>query len=204
MWDWSKNILKTNTVVKQKSLLMNYGDILQPKTGISDYKFSCAAEVDDVDSFEEIVTPSVDEMLEILAKKMEVAGLKNFELKECFCVPQTWKETSHAFREYHHIRKIFLKLVGYSEKAGCVSLGLSKQDIKLLQNMISPENYNTHLKIPLDFGGRIDLDNMCLIKKYPTHEFIHKLIDLQIENNFLLTYKKIYIPYKEGKFYDND
>lgn len=140
-------------------------------------------------------------MQQLLNQRLEEYALNNLTLKECVYDPQTWQEMSSCFTEYQKIRKIFLKLLGYSYASECTKAELTKADIKLLRQSIAPENYNTHIKIPFDFGGGLDFDNLCLIKTHPCHGIIHKLIDLQIENGFLRTYKKIYIPWFEGKIY---
>ena len=140
-------------------------------------------------------------MKNILIRKMERLNLKNLKLKECTYHPHTWEDMNKDSTEYQRIRKTFLKLIGYSYEEDCRKIGFDDEDIKLLKSKKSPENYNTHIKIPLDFGGDLSFQNLSLVKSHPCHDLIHSLIEMQIGNRFLQKHKIIYIPWFEGMFY---
>ncbi|CCZ31210.1 MAG: hypothetical protein ACLSFR_01165 [Alphaproteobacteria bacterium] len=198
MWEWSNRLLRKKDSEESKSLLAAYNDLLlQNAYAPEPLKKNVSAQKNSSPE----TTPVPERMQQLLNQRLEEYALNNLTLKECVYDPQTWQEMSSCFTEYQKIRKIFLKLLGYSYASECTKAGLTKADIKLLRQSIAPENYNTHIKIPFDFGGGLDFDNLCLIKTHPCHGIIHKLIDLQIENGFLRTYKKIYIPWFEGKIY---
>ena len=68
---------------------------------------------------------------------------------------------------------------------------------------IVPENYTTHKKVPVDFGGDLDISNLSLIKNFPDHDNIHFLITMQVEKGFVKNTQKVFIPTFKGYIYDN-
>lgn len=206
MWEWSNRLIKKKTSEKNKnsvSLLAAYDDILGRE-------FSAYRErIKDIEIAE---TPADHNILTIEAKEMRniiTRRVAEYQLPAGTTVieraydPQSWQEMSNFFDEYQRVRFYFFKLLGYSDIEGCKQAGLNKEDIHCLREGIAPENYNIHLKIPFDFGGNLDFSNFSLVKTHPLHDLIHKLIDFQIESNFLRVHKKIYIPWFEGKFYND-
>ena len=184
MWEWSKSRLKKKP--NDNSLQSSFSDLL-PSTSL-EHKNK-----DDI--------PSPKEMYKHLLIEIKNLNLKNIELKECSFHPQTWGEMTKNTSQYQRMRKTFLKLMGYSSLEECKKIGFDDEDLELLKNKKSPENYNVHIKIPLEFGGRLDMDNFCLIKTHPLHDQIHHLIEKQISCGFLQKYKFIYIPWFSGSFY---
>ena len=142
-----------------------------------------------------------EKMQAFLKSRIEQFGLKNISLIESTYTPLTWKETAQVFKDYPRNRTAFLKMIAYSNKDECLELGLTPRDLELMKIGVSPENYNTHLKIPFDFGGSVDFDNFSLIKSHPTHDDIHHLIELQISNDYLRINKKVFIPVFKGRIY---
>lgn len=186
MWEWSKSLFKTRK--GYRSLRDSCKDLL-------------ASPPPAPEPLIENTVPSPQQMQEILQQEIATFGLKNLELRECSYHPQTWAEMSKNFAEYQRIRKNFLKLIGYSHRDKCLEIGFDEEDIELLKNKRSPENYNTHIKIPFDFGGKLNFENLCLIKSHPLHDRLHRLIEMQIGCRFLQEHKIIYIPWFEGSFY---
>lgn len=201
MWEWSSR--ENQSSFKNSTSLLNAYDDLIGMTSSNQYK----PEIKEKDilslSQKNISIPEVswEEMKHIVEQKIESYGLKNITLIVKDYEPQTWQEMTKSFLDYNHLRYYFFKLLGYSNIKECLSAGLNNEDIELLKDGIAPENYNTHIKIPFDFGGKLDYSNLCLMKTHDSHHKIHRLIDMQIENDFLRTYKKIFIPYFEGKIY---
>lgn len=202
MWEWSNKIINgPKADSKDTSLLSAYNDLLknapQPP--------SIPEKIKDIEIAAPLSgqaePPSVDEMRRIVEKKISGYKLKNLSIVEKNYQPQSWQEMSKIFSEYQRARIIFFKLLAYSEKKACLKAGLTQSDLSLLKQGYAPENFNTHIKIPFDFGGSIDFSNLVLIKTHPCHDRLHKIIDMQIDNNFLRTHKKIFLPYFEGKVY---
>lgn len=144
---------------------------------------------------------SEEKLKQLVEDRITKLNLKNITLVEKPYNPQTWQEMQLYFQNYQRNRIVFLKLLGYSHRKELKKLGLKSEDIKLMKEGIAPENYNTHIKIPFDFGGRCNLSNLSLIKSHPAHDYLHSIIDIQIEHGYLKSHKKIFIPYFEGKIY---
>lgn len=183
MWEWSNSRQKKS---KSKTLQNSFSDLLPPTP-------QHLKDIKDV--------PSPEKMKKYLLEEIKKFDLKNIELKECSFYPQTWSDMTRNTAQYQRMRKTFLKLIGYSDQKECKEIGFDEEDIELLKNKKSPENYNTHIKIPLEFGGKLDMENLCLIKTHPLHDQIHHLIEVQISCGFLQRYNFIYIPWFSGKFY---
>ena len=144
---------------------------------------------------------SIDQMEADVSKLMHIYKLDNMQLQQQEYAPKTWEEMRHIFNQYQRNRTAFLKMIGYSKQNELEKMGLSFYDVELLKKGIAPENFNTHLKIPFDFGGGTDFENFSLIKTHHTHSNIHRVIDFQISKGFLLKEKFIFLPFFEGNFY---
>lgn len=195
MWEWTNRILKTRRRPVARSLLSAYNDLISQSISFSDHNLSFAASGDN-----NAETRSNADMQSILISRIRNSGL-NLQLREYAFCPQTWQEMENCFAKYVRRRAVFLKFLGYSCNRECRRAGLSRDDIRMLRNGFPPENYNIHIKIPFDFGGGLDFENFCLVPIRPVHNLIHRLIDIQIENDFLRTHKKVFIPWFEGKIY---
>ncbi len=96
----------------------------------------------------------------------------------------------------------FLKLLGYTFINDLRSAGVSEEGIFYIKKGKLPENYTVHLKYPLDYGGRIDFDNMVLIQNRPFHDLIHAYIDQQLLGpNGSVRPRQLYVPVPVGKVY---
>lgn len=203
MWEWSNQIVKPKeTEKKATSLLSAYDDLIishQPIYG-NEVK-QTKSKAPNEKTKEKISTLNPEEMKQLVKEKLEEFKLQNINIIECSYEPQSWVEMKRSYAEYQRIRISFLKLIAYSNTKECMDAGLTKNDLSFLKKGISPENFNTHIKIPFDFGGESNVSNIALVKTYPTHTRIHQIIDMQIDNNFLRIHKKIFIPYFEGKIY---
>lgn len=203
MWEWSNQIIKPKeTEKKATSLLSAYDDLItstQPIYGdkAKQTKPKTATEKPK----EKISTLNPEEMRNLVEKKIIEFQLKNIHIRECPYEPQSWLEMNKSFADYQRARIIFFKLIAYSHVKECIDAGLKKEDLSLLKQGIAPENLNTHIKIPFDFGGKSNMNNISLVKTHPTHTQIHRIIDMQIDNDFLRIHKKIFIPYFEGMIY---
>lgn len=206
MWEWS-NHQKNKTPPPEKaikssaSLLTAYNDLIGNSYTSYRSRIKNIQIADNPDN-EKITSPEPETVYELVQNKIRELMLPaNTQIIEREYLPQSWQEMNRAFDRYHNLRARFLKLLSYSEQEACRQSGLSEDDINSLKNGYAPENFNIHLKIPADFGGTADFENFSLIKTHPYHDNIHRIIDMQIENNFLRVYKKIYLPWFEGKFY---
>jgi len=171
----------------------------EEKDKISDvYSYLPQENIEEIENFDE------DEMYEYLLKKLDFYHLSNIDLVKSSYVSEQFKTARSLPGKFQRARRSFLKLLGYHNLIECMEAGIDDYEISLLKRGISPENYNVHLKIPYEFGGDLDFSNLSLVKTFPTHEVIHKLIDLQISSGFLVKHKKIYLPYVKDKIYNPD
>lgn len=184
MWDWS--IKSPDRKIPEKKEQVNaYEDGLDRNL----YEYASTTEL------------SSEQIKQNVIKLLHIYKLNKMQLLPRPYAPKTWEEMHHIFNNYQRKRSAFLKMIGYGETKNLEKIGLSGQDIDLLKKGIAPENYNTHLKIPFDFGGDNDFENFSLVRTHHTHSNIHRVIDYQIANGFLLKEKYIYLPYFEGRFY---
>ena len=103
---------------------------------------------------------------------------------------------------FKRIRRDFLKYVAYHNLDDLVTAGVSDEGIKMLKSGRAPENFDIHIKIPLEYGGNNEFSNLCLIQTRPFHETIHKFVDMQTSNlheGEIL--RSIFIPIPKGKVY---
>ena len=206
MWEWS-NRQKNNSPTPEKtqknsaSLLAAYNDLIGNSYTAYHSRIK-NIQIADTPNNETITSPEAEEVFALVQSK-----IREYNLPACTKIiekeymPQSWQEMNRAFDRYHNLRARFFKLLGYSEQEKCLQAGLTDEDLDCLRNGFAPENFNIHLKIPADFGGQAEFENFSLIKTHPYHDSIHRIIDMQIENNFLRVHKKIYLPWFEGKFY---
>ncbi len=187
-WEWSLKNKKKPALKKESPLLSVYTDLL-----IADKKSATEPQT----------SLNAAQMLHLLESRAQINGLKNISFIKKNYEPQTWAEMKNSIIEYQRTRAAFIKMLTYSHVKELQQLGLTDFDINLMKQGITPENFNTHLKVPFDFGGACDFNNLCLIKTHPDHDYIHDLIDVQIENSFLKETGGIFIPHMEGKIYGN-
>lgn len=191
MWDWSNQPIQKKTP-DTGSLTNAYEEIslkrpqqipafYRPNTDIENY--------------------SIDEMRDYIQALLAKYGLNNMNLILKDYTSQSWKEMYSIFNNYQRARTAFLKLISYSEVKNLIKLGLSENEISRLKEGITPENFNTHIKIPFDFGGSLDFSNFSFIRTHHTHSNIHRILDMQIAKGFFLKHQKIFVPFFEGKFY---
>lgn len=198
MWEWSnqkhQNGLTLPLYDEDSSLLCAYDDILNKGLSPSPQPFK------DAPSYQILQNrQNIEDMENRLQRKLKEFKLTTFKLKLCPYNPQTWQEQDKYYQDITQLRAIFLKRLAYTNEYSCKTVGLNFQDINLLKQGITPENFSVHIKIPFDFGGRAELTNLSLVRTHPTHENLHKIIDLQLNSNFLKEHRQLFIPIFEGK-----
>ena len=195
MWEWSNQKQQNNILLPysddDSSLLSAHDDLINKGIAPSAQPFKNA--------LNKRPLQDISEMEERLQRKLKEFHLTTFHLEQHPYLPLTWENQTQLYKETWKIRSIFLKRLAYTEEYTCKTIGLNFQDINLLKQGITPENFNVHIKIPFDFGGKAELSNLCLIRAHPTHENLHKIIDIQLNSNFLRQQKMLFIPLIEGK-----
>ncbi|MGD9638018.1 MAG: hypothetical protein AB7U85_03040 [Alphaproteobacteria bacterium] len=134
--------------------------------------------------------------------EFENFNLPGMELQEVTMVVQSTAWKNDMRKAFKRARRDFLKFVGYHHQDECLEAGVDEEGLKLLKKGRAPENFNVHMKIPLDYLGTNDFSNLCLIKTHPFHIDLHKFLDLQITKQFNgAKPKRILLPVPVGKVY---
>ena len=129
-------------------------------------------------------------------------NLPGMELQEATLVLQSPRWKGDMKKAFKRARRDFLKFVGYHHKEECMEAGIDEEGLKLLKKGRSPENFNVHMKIPLDYLGTNDFSNLCLMQTYPFHIELHKFLDLQIAKQAKMGKpRRLLIPVPNGKVY---
>ena len=101
------------------------------------------------------------------------------------------------FSKYKEIRREFMESLGDSiEDLSMLQMDQS-EFMGLLSGKALPENLTIRLRIPLLFGGKIELTNMFLCKTFPHSQNIDRFIIEQSGNYSVWLpnpLKKIYLP----------
>ena len=146
--------------------------------------------------------PTIDEMRAQLEPLLEVLGLSNICLELYPLVLRDAEIIRLGFEQYKKNIPLFLRLIGENCQDECRRAGMNDKAIARLCQGICPENYTPHLRVPLNFGGMANLSNFSLVKTHPTHDNLHQIIDLQLENNFILGNGQVWLPMFQGKVYN--
>lgn len=200
MWEWSNQKQQNGSLLpfnaEDSSLLYAYDDLLKQGLAPSSQPFQNS--IAKQKQKQKQNQHNINEMEYKLQRKLKEFNLTTFHLEIFPYLPQTWEKQTLLYQELWKIRYIFLKRLAYKEEYKLKNIGLNFQDINLLKQGITPENFNVHIKIPFDFGGKAELNNLCFMRAHPVHDNLHKIIDIQLSNNFLYQEKMLFIPITEG------
>lgn len=98
--------------------------------------------------------------------------------------------------------RAFLKLLGESYENDLRSAGVSEEGIFYIKKGNLPENYTIHLKYPLEYGGRVDFNNMVFMQTHPYDDLIRSYVDQQlIGPDGSVRPHQLYVPVPVGKVY---
>lgn len=152
--------------------------------------------------FDENSIPKTIRNRDMWEKQFAQMNLPNVPLQEIHLKSIAPKEIIQMQIGFSRIRKEFIKYVAYNLKKQLVALGLLPFEIEEMQKGKSPENFNAHIKVPFDYGGTLDFDNLIMIPTHPYTDEIYKYIDMQ-----LLQYpidrpaSILYMPVPKGKVF---
>lgn len=134
--------------------------------------------------------------------QLRQAGLPGMALAEVSYSPIEKEWHADLMKGFKRIRRDFFKYIGYHNVNDLVTAGIDENGIRLLKAGRAPENFDIHIKIPLEYGGNNEFSNLCLIQTRPFHDAIHRFIDMQTSNlheGEIL--RSIFIPIPSGKIY---
>ena len=112
-----------------------------------------------------------------------------------FSVPT--KERQQAVRREFatKARAAFLKHLAQTQSDKLRAAGITRKDIKLMEQGKTPNGWNTHHKLSVYGGGTNDFSNLLLIKRAPYHDMIHyHLINPQVQDMKRGETRKVVIP----------
>ncbi len=123
------------------------------------------------------------------------------DLIEADYVPLDPNWLSELRKAFKRTRRDFLKYVGYHHVNELMAAGMNEEAVKLVKKGKAPENFNIHIRIPFDYGGTNNFNNLVLIQTHPYHTEIHRFIDMQTLSQPNLKPRKLYLPAPKGKVY---
>lgn len=98
--------------------------------------------------------------------------------------------------------RAFLKLLAENYANDLRAAGVSEEGVFYIEKGLLPENYTVHLKYPLEYGGRIDFNNMVFMQTHPYDDLIRSYVDQQLVGPAgSVRPRQLYIPVPVGKVY---
>ena len=103
-------------------------------------------------------------------------------------------------KDFFKISTQFIKYIAHNNIGELMNANISFTEIDLMEKGISPKNYTTYLKTPIEYNGKLEFSNMFLIKICPVKEILNTFIRTQISyynkgNNSILKYpNSLYVP----------
>lgn len=96
----------------------------------------------------------------------------------------------------------FTRFLSYHHANDLRAAGVTEEGLFYMKHGQIPENFTVHLKYPLDYGGKVDFENLVFIQARPFHELIHLYLNKQILGpEGALTPAQLYVPVPTGKVY---
>jgi len=83
--------------------------------------------------------------------------------------------------DFFQIQSQFLKHVGHHCIQECFQIKLMREQILKLQDGIQPENTTIMFKIPPEYGGQLELDNLFLIQTHPHADTLYSFLQTQFQ-----------------------
>ncbi|MCP4394733.1 MAG: hypothetical protein GY804_10780 [Alphaproteobacteria bacterium] len=146
--------------------------------------------------------PKIIRNVDMWEKQFMQMNLPGVPLQEVRLNSLSKKEILKMQKEFKRVRRDFIKYIAYNLKDPLVTLGLLPHEIELMQDGKSPENFNVHIKVPFEYGGKLDFSNLIMIPTHPYLDEIYKFIDMQLLHYPTGTPATIlYIPVPNGKIF---
>lgn len=108
-------------------------------------------------------------------------GLSELPLQEVHLANIDYSEIPDLYLEAASVYSEFLKYIEKHCLDELIRASFKKTDLDMMMNGVCPYNASIVLKIPLEYGGSIELDNMYLIRKNPFEFAINDFFLKQIK-----------------------
>lgn len=199
-YDDKPNVWKAQDILEESDMQnIMFAKRENPETSYAETKngFSVSGQ-----KFSKASVVNVDDDLGIWEWQFSLFNLPSMSLVEVSYNPLDMSARMEMRRMFKKIRRDFLRYIAYYNQAELEEAGVEDKGIRSLKKGKSPENFDVHLKVPYDYGGKNEFSNMIFIQTHPFHEDIHKFIDMQTTSQpFGCRLSKLYIPVAEGRVY---
>lgn len=74
----------------------------------------------------------------------------------------------------------FVQFVAYNNLEQIAMAEMSMDDIYQMREGVVPENISVYIKVPVEYGGKLEFSNMFLIRTRPFRAVLDKFIDEQV------------------------
>lgn len=108
-------------------------------------------------------------------------GLSELPLSEVHISDIDYSEIPDLYLEASAVYSEFLKYIERYCLDELIKASFRKSDLDLMMHGICPYNASIMLKVPLEYGGSIELDNMYLVRKNPFEFIINSFFLKQIQ-----------------------
>lgn len=116
--------------------------------------------------------------------------------------PNTELTASEQYKMFTRLSRDFVRFLSYHFANNLRSAGVTEEGLFYMKRGQIPERFSVHIKYPLNYGGRLEFDNLVFIQNDPFHELIHDYINRQlIGPSGILTPAQLYVPTPTGKVY---
>lgn len=153
----------------------------------------------------DIITPRVVDVNDdagIWEWQFSMFNLPSMSLMEVMYQPTDINKKAEFRRLFKRIRRDFLRYIAYYNQAELEAAGVDEKGLRNLKKGKAPENYDVHLKVPVEYGGTVEFLNLLFIQTHPFHDDIHKFLDMQITSQpFGCKLSRLYVPYTESRVY---
>ncbi len=187
---WMPSVVSMKSDDEEKHGGKKFNKTTKSGFSVSGQKFSSAKVVD------------VDDDAGIWEWQFSLFNLPGMDLVEVGYVPLDASERLELRRNFRRVRRDFLRYIAYYNQSELEDAGVEDKGIRTLKKGKSPENYDVHLKIPYEYGGKNEFSNLLFIQTHPFGEDVHKFVDMQITSQpFGCRLSKLYIPVAPGRVY---
>lgn len=85
-------------------------------------------------------------------------------------------------KDFFKVSIQFIKYIANNNITDLMNANISFDEIDIMEKGIIPKNFTVFLKIPVEYGGKLEFSNMFLIKTFPVKEILNTFLRTQIIN----------------------
>lgn len=133
--------------------------------------------------------------------------------KVTFTVPTKEERENRRLEFEKDTRAAFIKHLAKTQRKALLDAGITKAQIKGMQQGNTPNGFNTHHIVPIFGGGTNDFSNLILVRREPFHDMMHyHIINPQTygmetgdsrEVTVLLPKTNVYVPPQKFKYLEH-